>query len=170
MKLDKPIDIDLKKFILEGKFDYIKLGQTKQWIINNFPNPDDYSDEDLNFNIWQYGSIEFHFDNDELFLIWCDNLPYLDSSKTLKINMWIFKDLSKLTLLYVLSIMNTEQSNYSVKFDKQLNNAVIKIRESGVTLWFENIEEWEDSTNPGNYHLVGFGLNHPEHDTFERSF
>lgn len=170
MKLDKPIDIDLKKFILDGDFDFIRLGQTKEWIINNFPNPDNDSNEDLNFSIWEYGSIEFHFDGDKLFLIWCDNLSHLDECITLKIDKWIFEDLSKLTLRNVLSILNTEQSNYSIKFNQQLHNTVVKIRKSGVTLWFENIENWEDSTRPDIYCLVGFGLNHPEYDTFERDF
>ena len=58
MKLETKINIDILDFIKNGKFDYIKLGQTKEWILNNFPDPDIL---DFKYNIWTYGNIEFHW-------------------------------------------------------------------------------------------------------------
>ena len=40
MKLKTPIEIDFLGFFKTGKFDCLKLGQSKEWILNNFPNPD----------------------------------------------------------------------------------------------------------------------------------
>ncbi len=64
MKLPNKIKIDLLDFIKNGKFDYIKLGQTKELILKNFADPDDFSIDFLNpnYTIWFYGNIEFHFD------------------------------------------------------------------------------------------------------------
>lgn len=36
MKLNHKIDIDLKDFILNGKFDFVELGQTQEWLAQNF--------------------------------------------------------------------------------------------------------------------------------------
>jgi hypothetical protein len=74
MHLKHKITIDLLDFIKYGKFDYIKIGKSKEWIINNFPDPDflSKSPEVYNHPIWQYGNIEFHFNNEELFLIYSD--------------------------------------------------------------------------------------------------
>ena len=37
MKIKEPIVIDFKAFFTTGKFDYLKLGSSKEWVINNFP-------------------------------------------------------------------------------------------------------------------------------------
>ena len=77
MKLAEPIKIDLLSFIKTGKFDCIKLGKTKEWIIHNFPDPDGFSKEIYDCRIWLYGNIEFHFRKDAtLFLIFSD---YIDT-------------------------------------------------------------------------------------------
>ncbi|EHH6118450.1 hypothetical protein J8O47_002069 [Listeria monocytogenes] len=43
MKLNKPVEIEMETFIQKGEFDCIKIGQTKEWILNNFPDPDSIS-------------------------------------------------------------------------------------------------------------------------------
>ncbi len=69
MQLQHRITIDLLEFIQSAKFDYIKLGQTKEWILNNFPDPDGLQDsaEVYDNPIWWYGNIELHFNGQELF-------------------------------------------------------------------------------------------------------
>jgi len=58
MVLSHPITINLLTFFKTGKFDYLKLGKTKEWILNNFPDPDgDFEKEEYlknHVNIWQY--------------------------------------------------------------------------------------------------------------------
>ncbi|MGD1909931.1 MAG: hypothetical protein ACFB2X_03435 [Rivularia sp. (in: cyanobacteria)] len=37
MKFNHKIKINIQEFITSGKFDYIEIGQAKDWILNNFP-------------------------------------------------------------------------------------------------------------------------------------
>jgi hypothetical protein len=170
MKINNPIDINFKDFFLDGRFDCIKTGQNKEWILNHFPKPDDESDMGNNLSIWRYGCIEFHFDGDKLYLIWCDYLSYIKSGKSHKFDMWILEDLSICSLSYVLSTLNLEKSNYSVKFDKNLNNSIIRIKKSRVNLWFECIDEEVKTNNPNDYKLIAFGLSDEGYDSFEKNF
>lgn len=39
MILKEPIEIDFVEFFKTGKFDHLKLGQTKDWILTHFPDP-----------------------------------------------------------------------------------------------------------------------------------
>ncbi len=174
MKLKNPIQINLKDFFQKGQFDCIKTGKTKEWILNNFPDPDNF-DHSLfmskKCNIWTYGALEFHFDLDELFLIWCDNLPYLKNSKSIKYEKWILEDLSKMTLLEVQKILNSEKSNYSVKLDKDSKNAIIKIKQSEVGLWFENLTETEEELPDFNeFKLIAFEKSSIDYDCFDKKF
>ncbi len=156
------VEIDFFEFFKNGIFDYIKIGKTKEWILNNFPNPDgfyNYGGTNLlsdKCSIWKYGAIEFHFDRNELYFIWCDNLPNLKDTSNIKLKKWFLDDLSKLTLSFVLSILNTEQMNYKITFDSDLKNSVIYIEKSNVELWFQSLEEITET--PNNYKMIGFGL------------
>ncbi len=168
MKLNRPIEINLKDFFLEGKFDYIKPGKTKEWILNNFPDPDDDSDMGHKLSIWRYIPIEFHFDGEELFTIWCDYLIDIEDNEKLVFDKWILeKPQEELTLPYVLSVLNTEKCNYLVKFNNY-GSVIVRIKKSGVCLWFNNPEDEEIDTN--KYLLFAFGLSSEEYDSFETGF
>ncbi|MDR6968155.1 hypothetical protein J2X31_002170 [Flavobacterium arsenatis] len=160
MKIKQKITIDFLEFFKTGKFDYIKLGQTKEWILNNFPNPDDFFADDWvkqkGYDIWTYGNIEFHFQQEKLFLIFSDhfNNAKLSGGKHIKINPWILKDTSKLTLQFVLAELN----NQNIDFKKKTDNLGILLRlQSGIELTFEN---WEDidGCNPNDFRLTSFSL------------
>lgn len=99
MKLSDTIKIDLLEFFKTGKFDYLKLGLTKEWIINNFPDPDGMSKSCYKHPIWRYGNIELHFHDDQtLFLIYSDYIDTLDGGKSLRLNKWILEEPEKLTM------------------------------------------------------------------------
>src|SRR5690349_17646925 len=116
MTLTEPIDIDLLTFIKTGKFDYIKLGQTKEWIINNFPDSDDTYADNYNSPIWFYGDIEFHFNNDDkLFLIYSDRIDTLSGGKSLRLDKWIFEKPEELTIQNVTSYLAKERIGYELK-------------------------------------------------------
>lgn len=157
MKLQTKVHIDLLDFVRNGKFDYIKLGQTKEWIINNFPNPDDYSNSFLysKCNIWTYGNIEFHFNKaNTLFSIFLDYLYELDGGKNLDLNKWIFDDYSKFSLAYVLAKLNEQEIDYHKSSDYF---GVRVITKSGIELGFyKNPEEVVSDIN--QLHLTFFGL------------
>lgn len=165
MKLNQPIDIDLKLFFLKGEFDCIKPGQTKEWILNNFADPDSNWDNEYGQSIWTYNSLEFHFDKDQLYLIWCDGLSHLTPCHQLNYTKWFLDDDSPLTLSYVLHILNVEAVNYKVKHNIALHIVQVKIIDSNVTLHFEQLEETK-CQNSNEYEFIAFGLSHGDYETF----
>lgn len=157
MEVKQKITIDFFEFFKTGKFDYIKLGQTKEWILNNFPEPDSrFGGEMLKngFDIWTYGDIEFHFAEQELFLIFSDHFSTLKGGKKLKLVKWILSDISKLNLMYVLTELNANNIDYKKKTD---NLSVVLRLNSGVELTFENINETENLSS-NEFQMVAFGL------------
>ena len=161
------INIDILEFLKFGKFDYIKLGQTKSWILNNFPDPDDFNHTYFlsgKCSIWRYGNIEFHFDNDKLYLIYSDYLNDLDGGKYIQLNKWILEDSTKLTLLEVLRKLNEEDIDYH-KY-RESNLITLKL-DSGVVLSFENLQptdpqfknlQTDKEVNPNDTQMVSFAF------------
>lgn len=138
MKFNHPIAINLLNFIRTGKFDYIKLGQTKAWILNNFPDPDNFPD-DYDDPIWRYGNIEFHFNGDELFLIYSDYINTLTGGQSLHLEKWIFDKPKELTLENVARHLARERINYKLEHGTLPighTSATIEILTSGVKLGF----------------------------------
>lgn len=140
MKLSDPIKIDLLEFFKMGKFDYLKLGQSKEWIVNNFPNRDDAEDYNYNDPIWRYGNIELHFRNDEtLFLIYSDYIDTLEGGPSLSLDKWILKEPEHLTLEYVIRHLNKERINFKLQhktFSQGFVVTNIELLESKVLLGF----------------------------------
>ncbi|MDJ0367630.1 hypothetical protein QMK33_20990 [Hymenobacter sp. H14-R3] len=141
MKLSHPIRFDLLEFLKFGKLDFIKVGQTKEWILANFADPDGLNNKMLSHKwpVWTYDLLEFHFDqNNELFLIYTDYLEDLKSNNRFEISPWIFEDASKLTLLFVLAALNSQQIDYQKVTRKK---GVLLHLTSGVTLSFTATDE-----------------------------
>ncbi len=144
MKLNTKIQIDLLDFVKYGKFDYIELGNDKQWIINNFPNPDGFNESFFQdkCSIWRYGNLEFHFDGAVLYQIYSDYINQLNAGEQIQLDKWILATPSKLTLLYVIEHLNNENIEYKkVNF---LQAQVQLILQSGVILGFDNLSKQND--------------------------
>jgi hypothetical protein len=145
MTLTTPIEIDLLTFFKTGKFDYLKVGQTKEWIINNFPDPDEVYTNSYDSPIWFYGDIELHFnDTNELFLIFSDHIDTLQGGNSLRLNKWILDEPEKLTLEYVVHYLNQERINYKVMhgtLSSGYSSASIVMVPSGVSLNFSLTEK-----------------------------
>jgi hypothetical protein len=148
MKLSSPLDIDLLEFIRTGKFDYIKIGQTKEWISNNFPDPDLMYKDNYESPIWFYGNIEFHFHEDEtLFLIYSDYIETLTGGDNLKLNKWIFNEPDKLTIENVTHHLTKQRIAFKLEFgslSSGYTSAAIRILTSHVKLSFALEENDED--------------------------
>ncbi len=144
MQLNTKIQINLLEFFKYGKFDYIELGNSKQWIINNFPNPDGFNKSffQKKCSIWRYGNLEFHFDGDVLYQIYSDYINQLNAGEHIQLDKWILATPSKLTLLYVIEHLNNEKIEYKkVNF---LQTQVQLILQSGVILGFDNLSKQND--------------------------
>ena len=153
MKLNNKVEISIFDFFKHGKFDYIKLGQTKEWILDNFPDPDGQN-KYRSGDIWQYGNIEFHFSENKLFLIFSDRLDNFNGGENLLVNNWIL-DEDDSSLIHILRILNENDIDYK---KKTFNTNTIKVTlESGVTLDFYNLDEVKNE-NINNYRMIGFAL------------
>ena len=138
MKFRNKIVIDFTEFLKSGKFDYIKPGQTKEWILNNFPDPDLYcrgSHSDFmnpRNRIWTYGFIEFHFNSsNELVFIFSDNLNAPGSDDLMIVNrIYTGQDT---TLIRIQSGLNAQKIDYFKSGNAYGVNLILK---SGVELGF----------------------------------
>jgi hypothetical protein len=148
MKLPDPIKIDLLVFFKTGRFDYLKLGQTKEWISNNFADRDGAEDYNYNDPIWCFGNIELHFRDDEtLFLIFSDHIDTLEGGPSLLLDKWILNEPENLTLKYVIHHLNKERVSFKLEYKPLFQGFVVanlKLLESKVFLVFAPDEEKED--------------------------
>lgn len=152
-----PIEIDFLDFFKTGNFDVLKLGQTKEWVLNNFPIPDgrfDYDMQKNGFDIWTYGDLELHFEDQVLFLIYSDCLVDLNGGKQLNFNKWIFEDVNQLNLKYVLKKLKEENIDY-----KRLRDSlgVVLRLNSSIELTFEDMSD-DDYPISDHFKLTSFGL------------
>lgn len=152
MKINHRIEIDLLEFTRSGKFDVLKNGQTREWVLNNFPDPDDFENGESwrkgEFEIFNYGDFELHFSHDILFLIFADFAGKIDEGKSLTFsNKWIFEeDTAKLNLPYVINELLKEKIDFSTKRNDDLNSITLKTT-GDVKIHFEA----DESTKPMDY-------------------
>jgi len=170
MKLQTKIPIDFKDFFKSGKFDFIKIGKTKDWILNNFPDPDflKQNPEIRNSPIWNYGNLEFHFHQDTLFMIFSDDIKELNGGESLELNKWFLDETSELTLINIIKKLIDEKINFDKKSNVIVHPSVQLKLESGVTLAFivnekdnENYDDYLkrcELTNENEFELYSFNL------------
>ncbi|MBW1295135.1 hypothetical protein [Aquimarina litoralis] len=170
MKMKDKIVIDFKEFFKTGKFDFLKLGKTKEWIIHNFPDPDGFNENPSIYRdpIWRYGNIELHFNKDVLFLIFSDYIDDLDGGDSLELKKWFIGNLNKLNLSDVISELNKAHIDFHKKKSHIVESAVNIELQSSVVLGF-HLEENEDEdydnflerckiTNQDEFRLSSFSL------------
>ncbi|MCJ8281604.1 MAG: hypothetical protein MJK14_17535 [Rivularia sp. ALOHA_DT_140] len=156
MKLNHKIKINLEEFITLGKFDFIKIGQTKEWILNNFPEPDDFgggkSIDDA--TIWRYGNIEFHFIEDKLEMIFCDYIQDMIGGDSLELNVSFLHKLKNLTFDSISKKMMSLKVNYSVRHELSLDQVILKVAQSNIYMAFYRMNH--EINDPNNFLLFAF--------------
>jgi hypothetical protein len=159
MKLTNQIDIDILDFFKTGKFDYLKLGHSKEWILNNFPDPDDFGmgENLMTAEIWFYGNIELLFDKNELFLIHTENIKDLDGGQFLNLEKWILEEPNKLTLSYFIKNLNIQRVDFSKKTEK-LDSEYIRLHISGSNVTLTFLDEENTVIDPNEFMLSAFSL------------
>lgn len=153
------MNIDILNFIRTGQFDCLKPGQTKEWILNNFPAPDDIGMGSSleNSEIWFYGNIELHFDKDKLSLIFSESIVDLNGGKSLQLNKWALSDRENLKLSNFIQKLNIEHIDFSKNTEKyDFEYVKLRISESNVELTF--IDEEKKLNNPNEFILSSFSL------------
>lgn len=148
MHLPHPIEIDLLEFIRTGKFDFIKLGKTKEWILSNFSDPDNLDLDTYRSPVWCYGNIEFHFHEEELFLIYSDYVNELSGGPHLTFRKWLFDNPKQLTLGKVAWQLATERIGFQLSYGILTNgcmSATITALASNVKLSFSLAQRFDES-------------------------
>lgn len=152
--------ISLLDFIKRGQFGNIELGLTKSDIEAKFCTPDDFWDAGQGMSIWRYSTLELHFLDETLVLIWCDCLELIQDTNKFSIDMWLFNDLDKLTYQYFRSQLDRIGLRYSVKennysMNKLPDSVVLSIEETPVIIYFEDKRELQTSVE--DYYLIAIG-------------
>ncbi len=138
MQLKDKITINFKEFFKNGRFDFLKIGQTKEWIIHNFPDPDHLAQfpKIYDDNIWCYGNIELHFNKDILAMIYSDYIDELDGGQSLLLEKWFLKDTNERSLQKIMVHLNDAKIDFQKKTNHYDSPNVILQLESGVQLSF----------------------------------
>lgn len=144
MKLNHKIQIDIFEVFKSGKFEFIKPGQTKEWILNNFPDPDDFEAGKTlqTADFWKYGDIDFYFRGDHLIQIFTDHINSLDGGENITIKKWILDEPKNLSLQFVIQNLIREQISFvvmhhSLEYHSQISLGLVK---SCVHLNFQPID------------------------------
>lgn len=154
------IPIDMFEFLKMGKFDYIEIGQTQAWILNNFPDPDDFNGKLLARDIWRYGMFEFNFSEHKLTHIFSDHFQHdrygkqFNAGNTIDINPWIFAYPKQLTLQFVMQELTKHQIDFNKKTEKYWIGLTTQ---GGIKLMFE-IPENSENTDPNTFLMVAFSF------------
>lgn len=114
-------------------------------------------------SIWLYGHLEFHFDGEQLFMIWCDNLDPIDSGDSIRLEKWILNDCAAQNLTAVFNTLIGERVDIQVVHQSP-NTVLLHINPSRVTLWFETDDD-NDPTGQKAYLLRAFSLIHRDNET-----
>jgi len=160
VKSNKPIEISLKDFILESKFDCLKLGVTKSWLQHNFVEPDEVMSGETyeSSPIWRYGNFELHFVGDVLWMIFSDYTDELIGGDRIKLDKWILSDSKQTKMEDWVVELNRNAVNYSVAHVPEFEQTKLILNEedNGVILTFTG--ESGVLTNPGEYKLGAIQL------------
>jgi len=154
MKLNHKIQIGLKDFILEGKFDFLKIGQTKKWVVDNFADPDGtYVDNEIEAFI--YGKVQLFFHKGILYNIQVGSMCDFFSGEYIELDKWIFEKKEDLYLERVINCLNSHKCSYKlVNEADKYKHVKIFLDTSGVELVFC----LEDSKNINQYELYAISI------------
>jgi len=139
------VEVDLRRFILDGDFAGVRPGRTKKWLRENFPTADEDYDTGHGMSIETYGDFEFLFERDLNISIFCDSFSAYGAGKlsvgrNLLFKPWFFESGNRHSLSEIETILNQNTASFSVKFDKRLECANLRVLKSGVNLHFDIID------------------------------
>ena len=157
MKLNHKLEIDLKQFIRTGKFDYLKLGMTKEEVLKTLPEPEDHSGWDfMKSNIWYYGNFELHFKEDQLFMMFTDHINSIDGGATFKVDTWIIGKPEENRLINFMVVLIREKIDF-VKITNIMGQVILKGIDTGIKLVFDLPDRVTPDTeikDPNDFELV----------------
>lgn len=174
VELKTPIKVTLKDFILNGKFDCLKLGVSKSWLQFNFAEPDDIlAGETFKTSpIWRYGNLELHFKDDLLHFIFSDYVEDLFGGEKVNIDKWILRNRQQTKMVEWIVELNRNVKNFRVVHLPELEQSSLIIEQDDKTVFklrFISPECYLESSerkNPTEYILGSICLCPKELETF----
>lgn len=137
MKLSHPIEIDLDAFLYEGKFDHVLIGATKDWLSENFIDPDGYDlDAAASASIWTFGNIEFHFGGARLIRIFSDSGASLDGGRGLRVSKGLLSRDPAVRLAEAVAEILRKRVDFRTHHLEATGQVVLRVERSGVELCF----------------------------------
>ena len=150
------LKIDMLKFLRSGEFAGVGSGLSCAQIASMF-GPADASFKSAGAEILRYGAFEFHFFQDEIFMIFSDHFRSepLDfgsgRAQQIEIEPWIFSG-APIGLAAVKSALNRERIEYR---ERATDDGLKLSLSSGVTLAFESLSGLGE---PHSYELAAFWI------------
>lgn len=150
------LKIDMLKFLRSGEFAGVGSGLSCAQIAAMF-GPADASFKSAGAEILKYGAFEFHFFQDEIFMIFSDHFrsePLNFGSgraQQIEIEPWIFSG-APIGLAAVKGALNRERIDYR---ERPTDDGLELSLSSGVTLAFESLGE---PNEPRGYELAAFWM------------
>ena len=86
------ITVSMQDFLRTGEFGPVRLGMLRGQIRSLLGEPEDWGPSPRakhNVGIWKYGDIEFHFNEDVLWLLFADDIGTLDGGKAIDFDPWV---------------------------------------------------------------------------------
>jgi len=173
--------IDLKEFFIKGNINGIKPGISKDEFSSQYPIPDGFDGYAHLFmdnsgkkhpNIWTYGDIEFHFNNDGvLFMIWCDHIGdffgKLKAGPSIQLERWFLKNKTTIRCIDLIKILNQENLDFN-RFTNKYSGSVELSLHNGICFSFHLESHWSEDaelvrkrkkeTSFNDYKLSAFSL------------
>jgi hypothetical protein len=152
--------VGILDFIKTGALGRVRIGQRADEVEKIFPAPDCKDRMGKDAWIWSYGTFEFHFNEGQLTLLWCDNFPLLPTEKNqFRWDLWILNKYRRLTLdrfldsLYRKKIPCALYGWFSERNESGLPDSVrVDIAGTCVSIHFE-----DDATSFFDYKIVAIG-------------
>ena len=150
------LKIDMLKFLRSGEFAGVGSGLSCAQIASMF-GPADASFKSAGAEILKYGAFEFHFFQDEIFMIFSDHFRSepLDfgggRAQQIEIEPWIFSG-APIDLAVVKGALNREWIEYR---ERARDEGLELSLNSGVTLAFESLSGLGE---PRGYELAAFWI------------
>lgn len=86
------IIVSMQDFLRSGEFGPIRLGISRDQLRGHLGDPEDWGPfpkSERHATIWKYGDIEFHFNEDTLWLIFADNVEKLRGGRAIDLDPWV---------------------------------------------------------------------------------
>jgi hypothetical protein len=160
MNLNHKIPISLLDVLKSGRFDYLKIGMSKDEVMSVFPEPEDFNGKSLaKATIWRYGNFELHFTSKNVLVgVFNDYVGSFNGGKYLEIDAWILNNTEECKLLSIQQQLNEEGIDYE-KITTTFGQIELKITKTSVHLIFDKPDE--QNKNPlmsEDYQLFTFML------------